>query len=307
MGADGEMTASIGEIKRRVELRLDEFVPAAGPGRLCEAMRYSLLAPAKRVRAILAVLAAEHCGGRADDAVTAAAALEMVHAASLILDDLPAMDDASMRRGRPTAHREFGEDSALLAAIALMNGAFAVIAAEPTYSHMQKMALVAILAQSIGPAGLTGGQELDLKGGRAGRASVDAIEHTHALKTGALFAAAGQAGAIVAQSDGATVERMGRFGDRLGVAFQAIDDLLDAHASAESIGKDVARDTDTATVVGLIGRAAAAARAEMHVGQALAALGPLTVEPTRLRQYVGQLVQLLSAPLATAGAGSEKS
>ena len=304
------MTGSIDEIKRAVEQRLQGLTPTddACAGRLTEAMRYSLLAPAKRVRAILTMLAAEHCGAPALDALDAAASLEMVHAASLILDDLPAMDDARLRRGRPTSHLVFGEDIAILAAVALMNLGFQVAALDFRLSADQRTRLSVVLARSIGTGGLTGGQVRDLEGRAksavpvvAGERAVAEVERTHALKTGALFAAAAHAGAIVAGAGDATERAMVQFGSSLGLAFQAFDDILDAHATAAAIGKDVARDGGKATVVDLLGRGGAETRARAHVAAALAALAlPHADGQSRLEAYVNGLLDQLTAPLAVA-------
>jgi geranylgeranyl diphosphate synthase type II len=296
------MTGTIEDIKRSVEARLAALTPleASCGGRLAEAMRYSLMAPAKRVRGILTVLAAEHCGVDGENALDIAASIEMVHAASLILDDLPAMDDASMRRGRPTNHREFGEDIAILAAISLMNLGYQVVAADQRLTADQRARLATALARGIGTEGLTGGQTLDLAADRQA-GTVETVERTHALKTGALFVAAAHSGAIVADAGPGAERAMIAFGSSLGLAFQAFDDLLDAHATAAAIGKDVARDTGKATVVDLLGRAGAEARARAHAANALDALEHKSLgtrTPSRLEGYVGGLLDQLAAPLA---------
>lgn len=308
MGETLAMTGTVNDIKRAVEQRLQVLTPEGSRdvGRLAEAMRYSLLAPGKRVRGILTVLSAEHCGAVAEDAVDAAAALEMVHAASLILDDLPAMDNARLRRGRPTCHLEFGEDVAMLAAISLMNLGFQVVAQDRRLSAEQRVRMATVLARAIGTEGLTGGQVRDLAG-RSGQCAgmmhtaeraVVEIERTHALKTGALFAAAGHLGAIVAGCEEAGERAMVQFGATLGLAFQAFDDILDAHATAAAIGKDVARDGTKATVVDLLGRGGAEVRARAHVATALGSLGTeRSGEPSRLETYVMRLLEQLTAPL----------
>lgn len=298
------MTGTIEDIKRSVEARLSGLTPleASCGGRLVEAMRYSLMAPAKRVRGILAVLAAEHCGIDGAKALDIAASLEMVHAASLILDDLPAMDDAAMRRGRPTSHRAFGEDIAILAAISLMNLGYQVVAADQRLTADQRVRLATALARGIGTEGLTGGQTLDLAADRQA-GTVETVENTHALKTGALFIAAAHSGAIVADAGPDAERDMITFGSSLGLAFQAFDDILDAHATAAEIGKDVARDSGKATVVDLLGRTAAEARAREHAAAALGALrrGKTTGEATRLARYVAGLIDQLTQPLRAIG------
>lgn len=306
------MSGPIDDLKHAVEQRLHTLVGAnvrgvggTAQGRLSEAMAYSLLAPAKRVRALGALLAAEHCGGNAKRAIDAAASIEMVHAASLVLDDLPAMDDAQVRRGRPTCHLAFGEDMALLAAIALMNLGFATAAGDQGLGAPERNRLTLVLARAIGTDGLTGGQARDLDRGRAEAApssadSLAEVERTHGMKTGALFAAAAEAGAIVAGGQPATEALMGRFGLSLGIAFQAYDDILDAHATAAAIGKDVARDRGKSTMVDVLGRGGAEARARALVAEAMVALAEARVGPgpSRLEGYVAGLLDQLTRPLA---------
>jgi geranylgeranyl diphosphate synthase type II len=277
-----------------IEQRLDALTPGElAPQRLAEAMRYSLLAPAKRVRAILAVLCARHCGGAVADALPAACALEMVHAASLILDDLPAMDDALMRRGQPACHRQHGEATATLAAIALMNRAFGVVAGSGA-SAAQRIAVVGILARSIGTDGLTGGQEGDLHG--SGLSGLAGIAWTHARKTGALFAAAAEIGAVVAGAEQYRAA-MSDFGMRLGIAFQAYDDLLDAKAAPAAIGKDIKRDVGKATLVSLVDYDDALLRAGAQMAAAFACCPQLQLGDSPLHAYLAGLEAQLRAPL----------
>ena len=189
----------IGALREAIERRLDVLTPGEpATAKLADAMRYSLLAPAKRARALLTLLTATHCGGDTDHALDAACAVEMVHASSLILDDLPAMDDATLRRGKPTCHRAYGEATAVLAAIALMNRSYGVVATDERLPPASRTRIVASLAQSIGTDGLCGGQEGDLHG--TASTGVAAVDWIHARKTGALFAAAAEIGAIAAGS-----------------------------------------------------------------------------------------------------------
>lgn len=195
------------------------------PRPLWAAMRYSLLAPAKRVRPALVRIWCEACGGRAHDAMPAAVAIEVLHTYSLIHDDLPCMDDAQERRGRPACHRAFGEAQAVLAGDALLTMAFEILGAVPRPDRAA--ALVGVLAQAAGAEGMVGGQVLDLAA--AARAAAD-VERVHRRKTAALFEAAARMGALCADAPRRMVEAAGRFGRSFGMAFQAADDLLDWRA-----------------------------------------------------------------------------
>lgn len=289
------------EIKGLVERRLAELL-ASGPdqGRLGPAMRYSALAAAKRVRAIILVLSAGQGDARRGGALASAAAIEMVHAASLILDDLPSMDDATLRRGRKATHLAFGEDIAILSAVGLITRAFEVVAGDPLLPAPLRVRVAAILAEALGPAGLVRGQELDLTR-VAPPAGVEEIESMHALKTGALFAAATEIGANLAGLDPGATASLRDVGRDIGIAFQAYDDLLDAVASTAAVGKNVRRDSTKATVVASLGIAEAERRAHARiesVRRRLAALGPAG---HALAGYLDVLVRTLAQPLTSGG------
>ncbi len=260
-------------LKAAVDHRLDTLLPGTskGPPRLVEAMRYSLLSPAKRARGVLACLTARQFGCDPALAETFAGAIEMVHAASLILDDLPCMDDAELRRGRPACHRIYGEDTATLAAIALMNQAFQCVAADAACPASVRVDLASRLATAIGPDGLTGGQEQDLRDA-ADLQTVADVELMHLRKTGVLFGLAAEGGARIAGVSEDTARHMRAFGDKLGVAFQTYDDVLDAHSTIEIAGKDVGQDTSKVTVVTLLGVGRGKAHADQRVTEALAHL-----------------------------------
>ncbi len=282
-------------IKAAVEHKLEDALPAStpGPARLVEAMRYGLLAPAKRVRGILTCLVARQFGIDPKLAETMAASIEMVHAASLILDDLPCMDDAAIRRGRPAAHKIYGEDTAVLAAVGLMNHAFLCVARDVVLADRLRGQLASALAEAIGPNGLVGGQEQDLR--EAGRIdTVSDVEVMHARKTGILFTLAAEAGARIADATETQVLHMRDFGAKLGLAFQTYDDVLDAYATIEIAGKDVGQDTSKVTVVTLLGVGRAKAHADAHVAVALAHLEAAggDVGPTAgfVRHLIDQLV-----------------
>jgi geranylgeranyl pyrophosphate synthase len=206
-----------------VELARRLASPADDPGRLVEAMRYAATGPGKRLRPALLVAAAEALGASRAAAMPAAAAIEMLHAYTLVHDDLPAMDDDDERRGRPTVHIAFGEAIAILAGDGLLTLAFGTLAEVGPRA-------VAVLARRAGPLELLAGQAIDLT--EAPPRTIEAVERLHAAKTGALFAAAAELGAIVAGGDAATCASLGRYGLAIGIAFQHADDR-DDHELAE--------------------------------------------------------------------------
>ena len=283
-------------LKAAVDHRLDGLLPTSSPGpaRLVEAMRYGLLSPAKRVRGVLTCLSARQFGCDPARAETLAAAIEMVHAASLILDDLPCMDDAGVRRGRPACHKIYGEDTATLAAVGLMNHAFQCVVSDAALAEPLRVDLAARLAKAISPDGLTGGQEQDLREA-AGIQSVADVDRMHARKTGALFALAAEGGARVAAVSEATAQEMRAFGDCLGLAFQTYDDVLDAHSTIEIAGKDVGQDTSKVTVVTLLGVGRAKAHADQRVAEALAHLNAAGGDIGPTLAFVHALIDQLNA------------
>jgi len=214
--------------------------PADGdPGRLLEAMRYSLLAPGKRIRPLLALAAAETIGAVSADVLLACAAVELVHCYSLIHDDLPAMDDDDFRRGRPSNHKAFGEATAILAGDALLTLAFDWIAeaGERAARPQNFLAASRALAQAAGAFGMVRGQARDL--GEPAPATVAALETLHAEKTGALFRAALQVGGCAAGAPPDALAHLARFGTAYGIAFQHADDIADAeHAQHAAAARD---------------------------------------------------------------------
>jgi geranylgeranyl pyrophosphate synthase len=258
------------KLRARIEARLAELISPEVPAEPLEgALRYSLLAPAKRVRAVLLIVAARELGGKEEDALDLASALEMIHAASLILDDLPAMDDAETRRGLPANHRVFGEATAILAAVGLLNRSYGVAAAAEGLTLDQRIAAIGVLQWAVGLEGLVRGQQDDLADSRAFLTPVG-LERMYARKTGALFAAAAECGAIIAKKP-ALRDVMRRFGLDLGVGFQILDDVLDARATADRAGKDVDQDNGRATFASLLGAGEAAALARAKIEGALIA------------------------------------
>ena len=238
------------DAQERVERTLDQATAGRfeGPTVVRDAMRYTLLAPSKRVRAILTSVACDLCGGGNADA--AGTAIEMVHASSLILDDLPSMDNAPMRRGRPSCHIQYGEAVATLAAFGLLSDAFALIA----YAYEPALArdLTMLLSAAIGSDGLIAGQAEDLL---ATDSAIDfeTLERIHRRKTGALFSAAATAGAWVAGARDERVRALQAYAKNLGLAFQIVDDLLDVTGDPNETGKPVLADARKTTFVSFSG------------------------------------------------------
>jgi len=215
---------------------------------LAQAMRYSLEAGGKRVRPVLCMLAAEAVGGSAEEALPCAVALEFIHTYSLIHDDLPAMDDDDLRRGKPTNHVVFGEGQAILAGDGLLTEAFQVLAADANLSAERRIEAVNVLAQAAGWRGMVGGQSLDLLGEELTRAGepygLEHLQLIHRLKTGALLRAAVELGAVAAGATPAQRQTLRDAGSLIGLAFQIQDDILDATATEADMGKRVGKDAD---------------------------------------------------------------
>ncbi|NUN50836.1 MAG: polyprenyl synthetase family protein [Candidatus Brocadiae bacterium] len=268
---------------RRVESYLDAVTPraATAPRSLHAAMRYSLFAGGKRLRPALVLLTCDLAGGKERDALPAAAALEMIHTYSLIHDDLPAMDDDDMRRGKPSCHRKFGEATAILAGDALLTLAFETLSRCPAGSVAE---LVRVIAGAAGCAGMVGGQQADLDG-EEGRATPALVRFIHRRKTAALLRAAVQAGAICGRADSGTYRTLTQFGENLGLAFQIADDVLDCTASTAQLGKTAGKDaasgkTTYPAVFGLERSRREAARLAARARRALEPFGK-RAEPLR--------------------------
>jgi geranylgeranyl diphosphate synthase type II len=251
-------------------------------------MRYSLLAPAKRLRPLLVLMAAEACGGTVEGSLPAAAAVEMIHTYSLIHDDLPAMDDDDLRRGRPTCHKVFGEGLAILAGDALLTRAFGVLA-----EHVQPPALAATccaaLAEAAGAGALVGGQADDLADEK--HLTLETLESIHARKTGAMFLVSLRLGGMTASATTEQMAALEGYGRPMGLAFQIMDDLLDVSGDEASVGKRVGKDVDRGklTFPSLLGVEASRERAEALIAEAcvsLASLGPAAEGLDALARYV---------------------
>jgi geranylgeranyl diphosphate synthase type II len=265
--------------KQRVDACLNRLLPdsEAIPTQLHQAMRYAALAPGKRIRPLLAMASAVATGGSEDDALEAGCALELVHAFSLIHDDLPAIDDDNLRRGRPTCHVEFGEGLAILAGDALFALAFGIMA-----RALPGTDAVRILAEASGSYGLVGGEVLDLQS-EGEPPSAEIVEVIHRRKTGALIAAACEIGGIAGGANEALRKKLRQFGALVGLAFQIQDDILNATSTPEMLGKsagsDLAKGKQTyPAVFGILASRKAAASA---IDEALRSLTdvPGSVEP----------------------------
>jgi geranylgeranyl diphosphate synthase type II len=263
--------------RERVDRALAEYAKLGGdcPQPLREAIAYSLLAPGKRLRPLLALLAAEACGGEAEAALPAACAVEMVHAYSLVHDDLPAMDDDDLRRGRPTCHKVFGEAIAILAGDALLTMAFETLARDVRPRDVAARCC-ARLAHWSGATQLVGGQAADLAGEFSG-AGIEALEAIHRRKTGAMFLASLELGALTAGAEAEQIEALTRYGECLGLAFQIVDDLLDVEGDAAAMGKRAGKDSQRGklTFPAVLGIDQSRGRATQLVDEACAALGSL--------------------------------
>ncbi|MGD1935094.1 MAG: polyprenyl synthetase family protein [Candidatus Phaeomarinobacter sp.] len=280
----------ISSLREDIEHRLRFLLPPEdrAPSHLHAAMRYSVLSPGKRLRPLITALVARQCGGNKPAALDAGCAVEMVHAASLVIDDLPAMDDAELRRARQTTHRVYGEATGILAAISVMNQAYGIVAGLKGVGADNRAKLVSLFTQAIGPEGLAGGQEYDVNGA-AGASAAD-IETVNRRKTGALFSLAAQAGALTngVAEQGTRLNHLDDFGNHLGLAFQTLDDILDVKAaSSAGTGKDKDQDGGKPTLARVKGLDVAHAAVRHHVDEALEAFEAGTGHSPDMRRLTG--------------------
>lgn len=283
---------------RHVERVLDELMPAADtlPARLHEAMRYAALGGGKRVRAALVYAAGQGCpvsgSTLAVDASLdrAAAAVELIHAYSLVHDDLPCMDDDTLRRGRPTAHVQFDEATAMLAGDAMQPLAFELLAEMPIAPALALQA-TRVLARAAGSLGMAGGQAIDLHsvGRQLGR---DELQTMHSMKTGAMLACSVTLGGIVAGASSTVRQALDDYAQAVGLAFQVVDDILDVTADSASLGKTPGKDAagNKPTYVSLLGLDGARAFARELGEAAHQSLAPLGEGGTRLAQLADFIV-----------------
>jgi geranylgeranyl diphosphate synthase, type II len=276
---------------------LDRLIPseAEPPSEIHRAMRYSLFAGGKRLRPVLCIAAGEVFGADASEIMPVACALEMIHTYSLVHDDLPAMDDDDLRRGRPTCHKVFGEAIAILAGDALLTHAFRVLAERGVTdaNRARRMRVVAEVARAAGSAGgMIGGQVLDMLA-EGKEVDGDALDALHAAKTGALLTASVVVGALSGGADDEAVATLRRFGASTGLAFQIADDVLDVTATSADLGKTPGKDASAgkATYPSLYGVEESRRRAEHLVADALDALDALGRHADRLRQIARFIVE----------------
>jgi geranylgeranyl pyrophosphate synthase len=273
-----QFAAQLKGYHERIEQGLDRLVPAGStrPARLHEAMRYALLGGGKRLRPILTLAIAERCGGR-HDALPAAVAIECIHTYSLVHDDLPCMDNDDLRRGRPTTHKEFDEATALLAGDALLTCAFQLIGRHYAGAPALATSLTREIADAAGSERLIGGQMEDLLAERNPRMTASGLEFIHLNKTAAMLTAALVAGGLCGGANERELAHLRLAGRHLGLAFQIVDDVLDATADTATLGKTAGKDAkaDKTTYVKLHGLEASRDIARQHTTTAIEALATL--------------------------------
>lgn len=286
---DVPVTMPWADATAHVDARLSGLLPSVEypPRRLHEAMRYAVLGGGKRLRPALCLAASVAAGGDQAAALDAACAVELVHCFSLVHDDLPAIDDDDLRRGRPTLHRAFDEATAILAGDALFALAFQVLAESPGPQER-----LAELARASGTNGLVGGEVLDIEAEGEAR-SLDEVRRIHERKTGALIACACALGGMSAGVTPAAVDALREFGSRVGLAFQIIDDVLDVTATTEQLGKSSGADRrrEKATYPSLIGVPASQDKAQELLASASQLLAPLSGSPQPLLEIARRCVE----------------
>jgi geranylgeranyl diphosphate synthase, type II len=283
--------------RRQVDKALERWVAGEEefPAQIHKAMRYSLFAGGKRLRPILTLAAAEAVGGRAEDALPVACALELVHTYSLIHDDLPAMDDDDLRRGMPTNHKVFGEAAAILAGDGLLTEAFHLLTRPDLMKRIsprRRLAAIQAIAWGAGSRGMVGGQVMDVAY-EGKEIKADTLEYIHTHKTGALIAASVVSGGLVGGGSARQVRILEEYGKKLGLAFQIADDLLDVQGEEAQMGKAVGKDRakGKATYPGLFGIDTSREKAEELIRGALADLTSFKRKAEPLREIARFVIQ----------------
>jgi farnesyl diphosphate synthase len=290
------LSAALADSAQAVDGLIDRLLvkPDGPEARVYDAIRYAALAPGKRLRPFL-VLAGSHLFGVGQrSALQAAAAIELLHTYSLVHDDLPAMDDSDLRRGRPTCHKAFDEATAILAGDGLLTLAFEVLADPDTHGDPSvRIELVSCLAKAAGCAGMVGGQMIDLLAEHDHTLDIGAITRLQRLKTGALIAFACEAGAILGKAPAEQRRALVNYAHDLGLAFQIADDLLDAEGTAAETGKSVGRDAEAgkATFVSILGLEGARKQARALVDQAVGKLESFGDKADLLRQVAHFVIE----------------
>ena len=298
------LTDYINARRARIDDGLSRFlpVPPAYPRAVYEAMRYSLDAGGKRLRPILTLAAAETIAGnstRIEDAIAlalpAACAVELIHTYSLIHDDLPAMDDDSLRRGRPTNHVVYGEGMAILAGDGLLTEAFALLSAEPRDAELaaRKIRTIQVIAEAAGGCGMVGGQAIDLLAVGSSTFDRHSLQDMHARKTGALIRAAAMAGAIMAGGSEDAIRAVDEYGRHVGLAFQIVDDILDVEGDAKDLGKTAGKDAKAGkpTYPSIFGLDASRQLAGERYDAAIAALRSAGLHESRLADIASWVIK----------------
>jgi len=274
-----DLDAYLLEKKGPIEEALEKSIQSTGPQtqKICESMLYSLMAGGKRIRPVLCIAACEMFGGTMEAAMPTAVALEMIHTMSLIHDDLPAMDNDDLRRGKPTNHVLYGDDVAILAGDAMLSTSFEHVARETKGVEAEKvLEVIARLGRSVGPWGLAGGQVMDLECEGKENVSLDDLRWIHTHKTATLLQVALASGAILAGATPEQVAACETFGLNIGLAFQVADDILDVTASTEDLGKTAGKDenVDKTTYPKLMGLEGSKKEAQRLTDEAKACLEP---------------------------------
>jgi geranylgeranyl diphosphate synthase type II len=277
-----------------VDAAMDAFLPKAKerPATIHAAMRYSVFAGGKRLRPVLCLAAAEACGGEIPNALAAACAVELMHTYSLVHDDLPAMDDDDLRRGRPTCHKVYGEGMAVLCGDALLTESFAVLARTTPTKRYGTRDYIAELADTGGSRKLIGGQVMDLEGEGQKLTKRDLVR-IHEAKTAALLTTSLRLGAMTANATPAKLQALTLFGHALGLAFQVIDDILDVTQSTEMLGKTAGKDqaVEKSTYPAILGLDASRKEAARLTKAAMDALKPFGAKAARLREIATHLLK----------------
>lgn len=288
-----ELSTYLADRAAMVNARLTEILSELPPGRLSEAMTYSALSGGKRLRPILCMAGSEAVGGSASDVLTVACALELIHAFSLIHDDLPAMDDDDLRRGKPTCHKAFDEATAILAGDALLCLAFRLISSQaPGNVHpTQILKVSAHIADATGCLGMTGGQMLDILG-ESRAMNLDELQDMHRKKTGALIEASVFAGAVLGAGDSGRIAALSKYAGLIGLAFQVTDDILNIEGDAKLLGKAVGTDAmrHKATFPALLGMEQAKSHAQGLINEALQAISGFDTKSDPLRALARYII-----------------
>jgi geranylgeranyl diphosphate synthase type II len=282
---DDSTFENIDSLRQAVDERIDQLLAGSHQDQLAKAMRASALSAGKRMRPLLVMLVARDLGCASPALIDVACSVELVHAASLILDDLPCMDDASLRRGKPAIHIQYGEDVAILASVALLSRAFGVLSQAQDIAPATRARLVATLAQTVGDQGLVRGQFEDLHGGAR---SAAAIATTNELKTGLLLGVAVDMACIICHADEQVAQQLRAFALAAGQAFQIKDDFLDGHNSALT-GKDSGKDVGKATLINTLGSDEAQRRLLACLHEADRCLSAAVGASGRTRHFVARL------------------